>query len=94
MSVSHVNVYISSMNHFPAINAVMYSIFGSSPPTRACVAVDLPAPHRVCLDIIAFSDTDQRARHSLHVQSISYWAPANIGPYSQSITVRLSISII
>jgi diphthine-ammonia ligase len=93
MSVSHVNVYLSSMAHFPAINAVMYSIFGSSPPTRACVSVDLPAPYRVCLDIIAFSDADRRARLSLHVQSLSYWAPANIGPYSQSITVRPPLSV-
>lgn len=27
-------------------------------------------------------------RSALHVQSLSYWAPANIGPYSQAITVR------
>lgn len=27
------------------------------------------------------------ARSALHVQSLSYWAPANIGPYSQAITV-------
>jgi diphthine-ammonia ligase len=26
-------------------------------------------------------------RSALHVQSLSYWAPANIGPYSQAITV-------
>lgn len=90
MNVSHVNVYLSSMAYFPTINAVMYGIFGSSPPTRACVSVDLQAPQRVCLDIMAFSDTDRRARHSLHVQSVSYWAPANIGPYSQSITVSVS----
>ena len=27
-------------------------------------------------------------RSSLHVQSHSEWAPANIGPYSQAYTVR------
>jgi diphthine-ammonia ligase len=27
-------------------------------------------------------------RKALHVQSLSYWAAANIGPYSQTITVR------
>lgn len=26
-------------------------------------------------------------RHSMHVQGISHWAPANIGPYSQSTRV-------
>ena len=28
-------------------------------------------------------------RSSLHVQSHSEWAPANIGPYSQAYTVRM-----
>lgn len=77
------------MDYFPTINAAMYRIFGASPPTRACVAVDLPSPHRVCLDVVAHSNLDHQNRHSLHVQSLSYWAPANIGPYSQSITVRI-----
>ncbi|KAF8299898.1 adenine nucleotide alpha hydrolases-like protein [Clavulina sp. PMI_390] len=90
MHISHVNVYLASMDYFPAINAVMYSLFGTSPPTRACVAVDIPSPQRVCLDIIAHRDNDlsQKSRQALHVQGISYWAPANIGPYSQSITIE------
>lgn len=88
MHISHVNVYLSSMEYFPSINAVMYGIFGTSPPTRACVAVDLHSTYRVCLDIIAHSNIDRQNRQSLHVQSLSYWAPANIGPYSQSVTVR------
>ncbi|KAK3396472.1 hypothetical protein B0T20DRAFT_471333 [Sordaria brevicollis] len=33
--------------------------------------------------------TDQR-RQGLHVQSRSYWAPANIGPYSQAISIPLA----
>ncbi|KAF9513315.1 hypothetical protein BS47DRAFT_1329667 [Hydnum rufescens UP504] len=86
--ISHVNVYLSSMDHFPHLNAVMYKIFGTSPPTRACVGVDLLPPNRVRLDIIAFSQSNLQDRRALHVQSLSYWAPANIGPYSQSVTVR------
>lgn len=27
-------------------------------------------------------------RGALHVQSMSHWAPANIGPYSQAVRVR------
>lgn len=27
-------------------------------------------------------------RQAMHVQSLSYWAPANIGPYSQLVDVR------
>jgi len=76
------------MAHFSHLNAVMYRIFGTSPPTRACVAVDLPHPLRVRLDIIAHrASKSGPPREALHVQSISYWAPANIGPYSQSIAV-------
>lgn len=67
----------------------MYRLFGTSPPTRACVAADLPPGQRVCIDIIAYGDEEQKVRQSLHVQSLSYWAPANIGPYSQSITVSV-----
>ena len=33
-------------------------------------------------------------RSALHVQSLSYWAPANIGPYSQAITVSLRLPLI
>ena len=31
----------------------------------------------------------QKARDGLHIQSRSYWAPANIGPYSQAIKMPL-----
>jgi diphthine-ammonia ligase len=31
-------------------------------------------------------------RKALHVQSRSYWAPANIGPYSQAISIQLPLS--
>ena len=27
---------------------------------------------------------------TMHVQSLSHWAPANIGPYSQAVRVRVS----
>jgi diphthine-ammonia ligase len=29
-----------------------------------------------------------QGRQALHVQGLSYWAPANIGPYSQAVSVR------
>jgi diphthine-ammonia ligase len=62
-------------------------MFGTSPPARACVAVNLPSPHQVALECLAFADSSPRERSALHVQGISYWAPANIGPYSQAIGV-------
>ncbi|KAL1722389.1 hypothetical protein EV715DRAFT_193280 [Schizophyllum commune] len=80
-----INLFISSMDDFVAINTVYARYFGTSPPARATVAVDLPAPHRVRIDCIARRSSSPDRRQALHVQGLSYWAPANIGPYSQAI---------
>ncbi|KAG8973809.1 hypothetical protein FRC05_008228 [Tulasnella sp. 425] len=57
------------------------------PPTRACIAVDLPPGTRVIMDCIAYAEGTPHDRQALHVQGISYWAAANIGPYSQAVAV-------
>ncbi|KIY49326.1 adenine nucleotide alpha hydrolases-like protein [Fistulina hepatica ATCC 64428] len=81
---SNINLFLSSMDLFARVNAIYARYFGTSPPARATVAVDLPASHRVRMDCIAKADS-VTPRHALHVQGLSYWAPANIGPYSQAI---------
>ncbi|KAF8272577.1 hypothetical protein EI94DRAFT_1769823 [Lactarius quietus] len=85
--IANMNIFISSMEDFASINAVYSTYFGVSPPARACVAVDLPAPLRLMLDCIAYSEQKASDRQALHVQGLSYWAPANIGPYSQAVIV-------
>jgi len=85
---SHINLFLSSMDLFHRVNAVYATYFGTNPPSRACVAVDLVPPTRVKLDCIAYADDRPSERQALHVQGLSYWAPANIGPYSQAIMVR------
>ena len=75
------------MDLFSTLNKIYATFFGASPPTRACVAVDLPPPMRVKFDCFAYAETDPSQRTALHVQSLSYWAPANIGPYSQAVLV-------
>ncbi|KAI0650350.1 hypothetical protein C8Q79DRAFT_380328 [Trametes meyenii] len=82
---ANINIFISSMDLFARVNAVYATYFGTSPPARACVAADLPSPIRVRLDSVAFAEDNPHARQALHVQGLSYWAPANIGPYSQAI---------
>lgn len=78
------------MDDFARVNAVYSSFFGTSPPSRACVALDLPPGIRVRIDCLAFAENAVNIeRQALHVQSQSYWAPANIGPYSQCILVTL-----
>lgn len=85
--IANITLLLSSMEHFPAINEVYASFFGSSPPARACVAVDLPEEINIRMECIAHDTRPPRSRQCLHVQSLSYWAPANIGPYSQAISV-------
>ncbi|KAF8640150.1 hypothetical protein AX17_001386 [Amanita inopinata Kibby_2008] len=80
-----INIYLSSIDYFSRVNAIYSTFFGTSPPARACVAVDLPTPINVRLDCLAFTERSSRDRKALHVQGLSYWAPANIGPYSQAI---------
>ena len=90
-NLTNINIFISSMELFSPINVVYATFFGTSPPARACVAVDLPSSCRVRIDCLAFQDLRPEERQALHVQGLSYWAPANIGPYSQSIIVCCSI---
>jgi len=56
---------------------------------RVCVQVDLSHPLTLRMDIL-FLNTNNRgiSISHLHVQSISHWAPANIGPYSQACKVN------
>lgn len=90
MHAAHINMFLSSMDLFTEANSVYSTFFGTSPPSRACVAVDLPSPNRIRLDCIASIENKASDRQALHVQSLSYWAPANIGPYSQAVSVCLS----
>lgn len=58
---------------------------------RICVAVPLPPDQVVRLEVFVGRVGDaaaSRNRQSLHVQSISTWAPACIGPYSQCVEYR------
>ncbi|GAA5821636.1 hypothetical protein JCM10212_000020 [Sporobolomyces blumeae] len=95
--VTHLTLLLSesSMSLFPRLNKVYSTYFGTSPPTRACVAVRFPPgdPARIKMEAVATVRTDDVARGeadrtALHVQSLSYWGAANIGPYSQAVTTK------
>ncbi|GAK67674.1 meiotically up-regulated 71 protein [Moesziomyces antarcticus] len=93
--IAHVNLYVRSQTLFSRINAVYREQFGVSPPTRACVALPLPPGCELVLSIVAFDTAPEGGmvfdRRALHVQGRSFWAPANIGPYSQSLLVAEKI---
>ena len=56
-----------------------------------CVEAALPQEVIFQLDCIACRDDCATVRQHLHVQSVSFWAPANIGPYSQAVSVSIYI---
>lgn len=90
-------VVLRSMADFPAINAVYGFLFPDpNPPSRVTISCgDLLPPSSgniaVYLTLSSSSSPEHNRRDGLHVQSRSYWAPANIGPYSQAITFPASL---
>lgn len=82
-------VLLQSMADFAIVNGVYASLFKKpNPPARATVACGNRLPEGVKAMVSFVVDLGPRdLRQGLHVQSRSYWAPANIGPYSQAISI-------
>lgn len=82
-------VLLRSMADFPSMNGIYVSLFKKpNPPARATVACGDSLPEGLNVMVSMAVDLGPRAQRSgLHVQSRSYWAPANIGPYSQAMSV-------
>ncbi|TIA72421.1 hypothetical protein E3P91_02032 [Wallemia ichthyophaga] len=84
--VIFISVYIADMNDFESLNKTYAAHFTrSGPPARACVATALGDGYQVSMSILASTD---QSRSALHVRGLSYWAPANIGPYSQCLSIN------
>lgn len=87
----YVSLYVRSMNDYAELNDVYVKAFNfQSPPSRVCIESPLPDGLQVIVEAVAFKERYKdinNQRHTMHVQSISHWAPANIGPYSQSTKV-------
>ncbi|CAN6626367.1 diphthine--ammonia ligase [Trichomonascus vanleenenianus] len=81
-SLVSVSLLVSDMSTFAAVNKIYSEYFTKpNPASRACIQTVLPFR----LQLSAVARKPSRNRSGLHVQSQSYWAPPNIGPYSQSI---------
>ena len=94
-SAEHVvftTLLLRSMEDFTVINNIYAALFTMpNPPARVTVACGDALPlgvHVVASFIVDLGPS--YGRDGLHVQSRSYWAPANIGPYSQAISVPVS----
>ena len=85
--VALVQLYVRDMSHFAAVNEAYLRVVPSTqPPARACVQLPLPGDTPVAMDVLVGVGSGASARKSLHVQSVSCWAPACIGPYAQAVT--------
>jgi len=86
-------MYISDMSEFGILNEKYIKAFDhANPPTRACVQVPLGCP--VLIEALSWKNFQNGGngdgnmeRHTMHVLSISHWAPCNIGPYSQATKI-------
>jgi diphthine-ammonia ligase len=82
--IQHSTLLVSSMSHFATINSIYVKHFTEPlPPSRVCVQTQLPHGQHLQLSVVCLMD--KKHKTGLHVQGRSYWAPANIGPYSQAI---------
>lgn len=85
-------IILRSMSDFQTINKVYGSLFPDpNPPARVTIACGdiLPQDTKIAIYVTAPNAPSAADRQGLHVQSRSYWAPANIGPYSQAITLPM-----
>ncbi|XP_077119979.1 diphthine--ammonia ligase isoform X1 [Ranitomeya variabilis] len=89
-----VHVYVRNMDDFASINTEYAALFPTAPPARVCVQCCLPQDTLLKMDVLFWQrrpDIDGEdcppEKIAMHVQSISHWAPANIGPYSQAVRV-------
>ncbi|KAG5984235.1 hypothetical protein E4U55_005593 [Claviceps digitariae] len=98
-NMATVIVLLRDMSDFPQINEEYGKLFQrANPPSRITISCGdlLPAGHNIVVHFtmqapVAAANDAQNARNGLHVQSRSYWAPANIGPYSQAIETVVTV---
>jgi len=86
--ITHVTILIRFMADFGNVNASYSKYFlHPNPPSRVCAAIGdaMPAGCNILMHVQASTSDERRG---LHIQGRSYWAPANIGPYSQAISTQ------
>lgn len=82
-------IVLTSMSDYTSVNTLYAKDFQLNPPARVTVAINLPPKVSVMVSYVVSLDAD-RTGDALHVQSRSYWTPANIGPYSQATSIRIN----
>ncbi|APA06933.1 hypothetical protein sscle_02g017030 [Sclerotinia sclerotiorum 1980 UF-70] len=89
-------IMLRSMEDFTTINQIYGTLFPHpNPPSRVTISCGSSMPLNKSLIIhltLHIPSDSSPPRKALHVQSRSYWAPANIGPYSQASSLPSSQS--
>lgn len=91
--ITSVIIILRDMADFPKINDEYGQLFNKpNPPSRITISSGdlLPQDRNIVMYVTVPVANAQVARNGLHVQSRSYWAPANIGPYSQAIETSVT----
>ena len=86
--ISNTIIVLRRMSDFPKVNVEYGKLFTRpNPPSRVTISCGRLLPCHVDISIILTVPQNPAKLHrvGLHVQSRSYWAPANIGPYSQAV---------
>ncbi len=89
-SIVFTTILLRTMADFVSVNDAYGRLFTlPNPPARVTVACGNTLPPGVQVMVSFVISLDIASREGLHVQSRSYWAPANIGPYSQAVSMPL-----
>lgn len=91
--ITNTIIILRDMADFPQVNEEYGKLFTKpNPPSRITISCGdlLPAGRNIAVHITIPNVQGRHDRDGLHVQSRSYWAPANIGPYSQAIDIPIT----
>ncbi|KAK7941070.1 uncharacterized protein PG986_013457 [Apiospora aurea] len=91
-AITNTIIVLRHMSGFPTTNKLYGALFREpNPPARVTIASGdcLPEGCDIAIYLTVQPCLGRDDRRGLHVQSRSYWAPANIGPYSQAIAFPL-----
>ncbi|KAH6998421.1 hypothetical protein BKA56DRAFT_567643 [Ilyonectria sp. MPI-CAGE-AT-0026] len=92
--ITNTIIVLRRMSDFPNVNGEYGNLFPKpNPPSRVTISCGdlLPAGTNIAVYLTAPWSKRAADRNGLHVQSRSYWAPANIGPYSQAIDMPVNL---
>ncbi|KAH8675739.1 hypothetical protein BX600DRAFT_432295 [Xylariales sp. PMI_506] len=88
-AITNTVIILRHMSDFPTVNKLYGAMFPEpNPPARVTISSGdlLPPGSDIAIYFTAQLHMELSHRQGLHVQSRSYWAPANIGPYSQAVS--------